>query len=362
MIQCKCIQKFRDNNGRIYGYRLQDINGQIQDVTPNDLKNVIAHKQLEVVNLNLTSDGRLIDKKVEKQLQNTELMPNKVEKSQNSNDKLFSILEKCANKIALAVTGKGITMCIDRDTSVKNRVSAQFELEKGIVYKGTERQLDLMLSLEGKDKCMWIGLLSTEDFNTEADKSFKIKDKFNLDIIMGFVDEYIKYLKNLNNTKYKVMFTSLALIDELDEDIEKLIEEYDSDVKIVKIPNNVSVDDFIDDYGIDDYLYPYMSTDDDNSIIRDWENTIAITFIKNGYTEKIIFYSSDKDNSLLILDKELNISINKNKCKQCKYCENIIGFDNSEYLGYSNIKYNMSKLKEIENTLYNIIVIRVGVQ
>ena len=57
MIQCKCIQKFRDNNGRIYGYRLQDINGQTQDVTSTDLKNVIAHKQLEVVNLSLTSDG-----------------------------------------------------------------------------------------------------------------------------------------------------------------------------------------------------------------------------------------------------------------------------------------------------------------
>ena len=32
MIQAKCIEKFRDNTGKIYGYRLQDINGQIQDV------------------------------------------------------------------------------------------------------------------------------------------------------------------------------------------------------------------------------------------------------------------------------------------------------------------------------------------
>lgn len=201
MIQYKCIQKFRDNNGRIYGYRLQDINGQTQDVTSTDLKNVIAHKQLEVVNLSLTSDGRLIDKKVEKQLQDTKLIPNKVEKLQHSNDKLFSILEKCANKIALATTGKGVTMCIDRDTSVKNRVSAQFELDKGIAYKGAERHLDLLLDLESKDKRMCIGLLDTNDFNTEADKSFEIKDEFNLDIIMKFTDEYIMYIKNLKSTK-----------------------------------------------------------------------------------------------------------------------------------------------------------------
>lgn len=28
MIQAKCIEKFRDKQGKIYGYRLVDINGQ----------------------------------------------------------------------------------------------------------------------------------------------------------------------------------------------------------------------------------------------------------------------------------------------------------------------------------------------
>ena len=92
-------------------------------------------------------------------------------------------------------------MCIDRDTSVKNRVSAQFELDKGIAYKGAERHLDLLLDLESKDKRMCIGLLDTNDFNTEADKLFEIKDEFNLDIIMKFTDEYIMYIKNLKSTK-----------------------------------------------------------------------------------------------------------------------------------------------------------------
>lgn len=61
MIVCKCIHKFRNEQGKIYGYRLIDLNNQTQDVTPDNLKMAILNKQVEVVNLTLTSDGRLID-------------------------------------------------------------------------------------------------------------------------------------------------------------------------------------------------------------------------------------------------------------------------------------------------------------
>ena len=79
MIQAKCIQKFRNKQGKIYGYRLMDINQVTQYVTPGDLKKAIKAKQINVVNLTLTSDGRLMDKKSEKQLENKQIMPNKVE-------------------------------------------------------------------------------------------------------------------------------------------------------------------------------------------------------------------------------------------------------------------------------------------
>ena len=68
MIQAKCIEKFRDNTGKIYGYRLQDINGQVQDVQPENLKIAIRNKQIHIVNLTLTADNRLVDSS-EKQLQ-----------------------------------------------------------------------------------------------------------------------------------------------------------------------------------------------------------------------------------------------------------------------------------------------------
>lgn len=72
MLTVKCIQKFRNKQNQIYGYRLQDINGQTQDVQPNNLKQAIKNGQIHVVNLTLTKDDRLIDT-TEHQLQSKKL-------------------------------------------------------------------------------------------------------------------------------------------------------------------------------------------------------------------------------------------------------------------------------------------------
>lgn len=65
MITCRCIKKFRDRNGAIKGYRLQDNQGTCLDVKPDQLKMAIFSKQLDVINLKLTTDSRLIDKQEE---------------------------------------------------------------------------------------------------------------------------------------------------------------------------------------------------------------------------------------------------------------------------------------------------------
>lgn len=61
MFQVRCIEKFRDANNNIIGYRLQDMNGSIKDVKPYELKQAIFSKKLYVINLKLTSNHRLID-------------------------------------------------------------------------------------------------------------------------------------------------------------------------------------------------------------------------------------------------------------------------------------------------------------
>lgn len=63
MIKAKCTKKYRDKKGRIYGYELVDLNGNKQEIKAEELKSEIYKKHIDVVNLTMTSDNRLIDKK-----------------------------------------------------------------------------------------------------------------------------------------------------------------------------------------------------------------------------------------------------------------------------------------------------------
>ena len=53
MINAKCIQKFRDKNNNIIGYRLEDTNGNRIDVKPNELKQAIVNKQINIINFSI---------------------------------------------------------------------------------------------------------------------------------------------------------------------------------------------------------------------------------------------------------------------------------------------------------------------
>lgn len=61
MIQARYIEKFRDGSGKIIGYRLQAPDGSVTDIFADVVKDMIRKKELDVINLTLTSDGRLID-------------------------------------------------------------------------------------------------------------------------------------------------------------------------------------------------------------------------------------------------------------------------------------------------------------
>jgi hypothetical protein len=61
-LTCFCTEKVRDNKGIILGYRLRDIiSGQQDFLTSEQLKNAIRSNQLNVVNLTLTTDNRIVD-------------------------------------------------------------------------------------------------------------------------------------------------------------------------------------------------------------------------------------------------------------------------------------------------------------
>ena len=77
MRQVKCIEKIRDKNKNIIKYRLIDKNKNITSVKSNELKESIRSGQIEVTNLTLTSDNRLVDKK-SKQNNKTESLINRL--------------------------------------------------------------------------------------------------------------------------------------------------------------------------------------------------------------------------------------------------------------------------------------------
>lgn len=60
-MKAKCILKIRDKTNNIIGYKLRDQNGNIAAVEPDKLKDAIREHKIEVVNLKLTADNRLIN-------------------------------------------------------------------------------------------------------------------------------------------------------------------------------------------------------------------------------------------------------------------------------------------------------------
>lgn len=60
MLRIRVIKKFHDQKGILIGYTIQDETGKTMDVYKEQLKNAVINKQVECVNMTLTSDGRLI--------------------------------------------------------------------------------------------------------------------------------------------------------------------------------------------------------------------------------------------------------------------------------------------------------------
>lgn len=62
MLKLKCLEKIRNNNGRIIGYRLEDAFGTVREIQPKPLKEAIIQGKVEVINLAMSTDGKIIDK------------------------------------------------------------------------------------------------------------------------------------------------------------------------------------------------------------------------------------------------------------------------------------------------------------
>lgn len=66
MLKVRCLEKIYDKSKRIIGYKIISDSGEVVDVKADKLKEAIQNHKLEVLNLQLTSDNRLIDRKCDK--------------------------------------------------------------------------------------------------------------------------------------------------------------------------------------------------------------------------------------------------------------------------------------------------------
>lgn len=66
MVTLKCVAKERNKYGTIVKYALADRRGRVRIVGPQKLKIAILTDKVNVVNLKLTSDGKLISKGMDK--------------------------------------------------------------------------------------------------------------------------------------------------------------------------------------------------------------------------------------------------------------------------------------------------------
>lgn len=194
MIQCKCIQKFRDNQGKIYGYRLIDLNQQIQDVTPDDLKRAIQNNQVNVINLTLTSNNRLIDKKEDKQLVNKEIMPNKVvcetyTKASNEVIDAEKIVHDVAHTIYRLLGHNRVVELTGFDNSHDNIVDKRFEPE--IKYLGNYLVLAVTYFKDTNE--LLLALEDIREGNIYLELNCKYSDKLATKLIQKFVQSIKTY-------------------------------------------------------------------------------------------------------------------------------------------------------------------------
>lgn len=61
MLLMRCIGKFRDKQGRVYGYTLMSNSGRKRNVDGNDIKRAISRGEYRVINLRVTKGGKIID-------------------------------------------------------------------------------------------------------------------------------------------------------------------------------------------------------------------------------------------------------------------------------------------------------------
>lgn len=196
-MQVKCIKKFRDKHNKIIGYRIVAANGQSQDVKAERLKEVIASGNLDVVNLTLTKDGRLVDK-TEKQSRSVPATNQSIDKVEECTDSTPQNEQLIINKEMKAIEEICNRLGIAYDEDQTEIEPEEYDWPHCVQYVSQEIQLTLdkvIISILVHDNHWQIDLCTDNGLymcanNFDGDESLidsikfikSIKDKFNMPV------------------------------------------------------------------------------------------------------------------------------------------------------------------------------------
>mgnify|MGYP003290216077 CR=1 FL=1 len=168
MIKATCTEKIRGKYNRIEAYVLQDTQGNMLRTTPDQLKMAIFSKQVEIDNLKLTSDGRLIDKEPTDNIK----FSTEEEKFKRYTDSMISMIATEINKEAKYIQNlevdaegdhlrcfKGIVTCPNGD---KGEININFFKTKIHIYIEPLKENRSTSSIEQANKI----LISCDDITS----------------------------------------------------------------------------------------------------------------------------------------------------------------------------------------------------
>lgn len=137
MLIVKCIEKLRDKHNVIYGYTIEDLNGVRKNVQATALKNAIATKQVDCLNLTLTSDGKLIDsnRKLVGTVDNqSRIIESNVNEPRNKMKVAPTVIQSTINPKTFSASIFGISL-----KNIRELVGREGNYYTGTVYKNGKR-------------------------------------------------------------------------------------------------------------------------------------------------------------------------------------------------------------------------------
>lgn len=136
MIQAKCIEKIRDKNNIITHYRLKDNEGTERVVTSQQLKQAINNGLIDIINLKLTRDNKLMDRNISDTVKGYSKLQNisTIDVKTHAKAEMLGLAPRMVNGCVVGDSGMHTTIFSDQTTKFAGDINS----ESDAIFKGNQ--------------------------------------------------------------------------------------------------------------------------------------------------------------------------------------------------------------------------------